>query len=236
MIDIHYENTLRFQAAWLDVPLERLHEDKSFINPTKKRGEKIPGYAKPFQVYALRMESRSAIYAACVPELEPKLRRRDIFRKMKPTSVCLYFKALNPAIDFTRARALKEDDIEAFIGFHQEAYPECKTHDWIPEYARGLIARDCLLGIFEGERLISAADAPDTPYLPKAIMEPGVFTLPEHREQGHAAAVCAALIEAQLEKDMTPYWSCAADNAASIQLAKHLGFKIFGELWRLERI
>jgi len=228
-----YDNILRFQAAWLDVPLERLYEDKGFVNPTKTRGEKIPGYAKLFQVYALRMEGSEAIYAACVPEIKIK---PGMFEKIKPTSACLYFDNLNPSIDFSRARALEESDIKAFVQFHQKAYPECKTHDWIPDFARGSIAQERLFGIFEGGRLVSVADAPTTPYLPEVIVEPGIFTLPEHRKKGYAAIACAALVHAQLQKGMTPYWSCAADNAASIALAKHLGFKPFGGLWRLERI
>lgn len=232
----HYAAALRFQAAWLDVLPERLCEDKSFVNPTKIRGECVPGYAKPFQVYALHMEGSEAIFAACVPALEAKLRRRDIFRETKPTSACLYFSSLNPAIDFSRAKALEESDIEAFVQFHREAYPACKNHDWIPDFARESIAGERLFGVFEGGRLVSVADAPTTPYLPEAIVEPGIFTLQEHRRKGYAAIVCAALIDAQLRRGLTPYWSCAAENAASIKLAKHLGFKMLGELWKLERI
>jgi len=231
---IYYDNTLRFQAAWLNVPPERLIEENHFVHPTKIRGDRIPGYAKPFQVYALRMEGKTAVYAACVPALENELHRR--LEKIKPTTAALWFEALNPAIDTSRARPLNGKDIGAFVRFHQEAYPECKNIDWVPDYARKLIGRDGLFGIFEGCRLVCAADLPDTPYLPELIAEPGIFTLREHRRKGYAAAVCAALIQAQLQRGRTPYWSCGADNAASINLAKHLGFQPFGDIWRLEHL
>jgi|GEM_PF-4252124 len=232
---VHYENTLRFQAAWLDVPPERLTEEKSFVRTTKIRGEQMPGYAKPFQVYALRMEGKTAVCAACVPTLEHETHRR--LGKIEPTTAALWFEALNLAIDSSRACPLYEKDIGAFVRFYQEAYPECKNVDWVPDYARSMIDRDGLFGIFDGEgQLVCAADLPDTPYLPKLIAEPGIFTLREHRRKGYAAAACAALMQAQLRRGLTPYWSCAADNAASINLAKHLGFQPFGELWRLEHL
>ena len=221
----HYAAALRYQAAWLDVPPERLRGE-GFVNPTPKRDERIPGYGKPVRVHALRMEGTQEIYTACVPGLEHKLRLK------KPTSRFFSFEALNPAIDASRARLLRNGDLPAFLRFFKEAYPDTRSYGWIPEYFHGIAALHRCFGLFEGELLVSVADAPTIPYLPELIIEPGIMTLPQFRRRGYAAAVCAAFIEEQLRRGLSPVWTCAMDNEGSAGLAQQLGYRPFGVLWR----
>lgn len=52
-----------------------------------------------------------------------------------------------------------------------------------------------------------------------------VFTSPEYRGKGFAAAVTVACIEECLRRDLTPTWDCDSDNPASARLARKLGFR-----------
>lgn len=222
----HYAAALCYQAAWLDVPPERL-DGEGFVHPTPIRNEKIPGYPEPVRVHALRIEGREEIYAACAPGLERKLRLK------KPTSRFFYFEALNPTIDVSQARPLHADDLPAFLRFFKKAYPDAREFDWILAYFHGIAALQRCFGIFEGGLLVSVADAPTIPYLPELIVEPGIMTLPEFRRRGYAAAVCAAFLAEQLRRGLSPIWTCAMDNEASAGLARHLGYRPFGTLWRM---
>ncbi|MDR2687979.1 MAG: GNAT family N-acetyltransferase [Oscillospiraceae bacterium] len=222
----HYAAALRYQAAWLDAEPERL-QGEGFVNPTPERDRKIPGYPNPLRVHALRMEGSEEIYAACAPGLEKKLRLK------KPTSRFFWFDRPNPAIDISRAQALAGEDLPAFLRFFQEAYPDARAYDWIPAYFHEMAALRRCFGVFENGRLACVADAPTIPYLPELVVEPGIMTLPEFRRKGYAAAACAAFIEEQLRRGLSPIWTCAMDNEASAGLAQHLGYKPFGALWRM---
>ena len=63
-------------------------------------------------------------------------------------------------------------------------------------------------------------------------VEAGVDTLKGHRGQGHGRKVVAAWSSAIQEEGLTAFYSTSWDNAASIALAKSLGFNQIGaSLW-----
>lgn len=55
--------------------------------------------------------------------------------------------------------------------------------------------------------------------------EIGAVTREAYRGRGYASIACAYLIEACEQRGYQPYWSCDADNLASIQVARKLGFR-----------
>jgi RimJ/RimL family protein N-acetyltransferase len=55
--------------------------------------------------------------------------------------------------------------------------------------------------------------------------EIGAVTRKAYRGRGYAPITCAYLIKACEERGCQPYWSCDADNEASIQVARKLGFR-----------
>jgi len=77
----------------------------------------------------------------------------------------------------------------------------------------------CLMN--NGE-IISEAYAP---FVTTKNVELGVATKETHRGHGYAAITCAHFIEICRKRGLAPYWSCDADNLASISLAHKLGFK-----------
>ncbi len=54
--------------------------------------------------------------------------------------------------------------------------------------------------------------------------EIATVTNPAHRRRGYATVLCASLIKACESVGLSTYWNCDTDNAASVRLAKRLGF------------
>jgi RimJ/RimL family protein N-acetyltransferase len=76
--------------------------------------------------------------------------------------------------------------------------------------------------LMRGSEIISESYAP---FVGVHNVEIGSVTREAHRGQGYAAITCAHLIQACLERGLQPYWSCDADNLASVNLARKLGFQ-----------
>jgi GNAT superfamily N-acetyltransferase len=76
----------------------------------------------------------------------------------------------------------------------------------------------CLL---RGDAIIAEAYAP---FRGISTIELGAVTREADRGHGYAALLCAHLIPLCRERGLAPYWSCDADNVASIKLAQRLGF------------
>ena len=53
----------------------------------------------------------------------------------------------------------------------------------------------------------------------------GAVTRAAHRGHGYAPIACAYLVEACEQRGYRAYWSCDADNVASIRVARKLGFR-----------
>lgn len=77
----------------------------------------------------------------------------------------------------------------------------------------------CLL---QNGEIVSEAYAP---YVTVKNVEIATLTKETHRGRGYATKTCAHFIKTCRERDLEPYWSCDADNLASVNLARKLGFK-----------
>jgi GNAT superfamily N-acetyltransferase len=77
------------------------------------------------------------------------------------------------------------------------------------------------LCLMRDDEIIAEAYAP---FRGVRTMELGVVTRDDQRGHGYAALLCAHLIPLCRQRGFEPYWSCDADNAASIRLARRLGF------------
>lgn len=78
------------------------------------------------------------------------------------------------------------------------------------------------LCLMQNGEIVSEAYAP---FVTANNAELATFTKETHRGQGYAATACAYFIQACRARGLRPYWSCDADNVASIKLARKLGFK-----------
>jgi RimJ/RimL family protein N-acetyltransferase len=78
------------------------------------------------------------------------------------------------------------------------------------------------LALMRGDEIISEAYATS---LGEANAEIGAVTREAYRGRGYAPIACAHLIQACAQRGYRAYWSCDADNAASAQVARKLGFQ-----------
>jgi GNAT superfamily N-acetyltransferase len=82
------------------------------------------------------------------------------------------------------------------------------------EHAFGL----CLM---RGDEIVAEAYAP---FIGNRVAEVGVVTAEAHRGRGYASIAIAFLAEQLNARGLAMYWSCDADNTASIRVAKKVGF------------
>ena len=109
-------------------------------------------------------------------------------------------------------RLLTSDDLPLL----QTAPPELRGHD--PEQ---LLRRTAVAGAISHNQLVAIAQ---NYALTEGFGDIGVFTLPEFRGHGLAAAAAALVADWLLGNGRTPVWSCGAKNQASLRVAQKLGF------------
>ena len=69
------------------------------------------------------------------------------------------------------------------------------------------------------------------PWRSAGLFEVSVDTLPGARQMGLATVVAAAMIRDERAKGREPVWGANESNAASLRLAKRLGFEPVDEIW-----
>ena len=76
--------------------------------------------------------------------------------------------------------------------------------------------------LMQNGEIVSEAYAP---YVTVKNVELATFTKETHRGHGYATKTCAHFIQTCRARGLEPYWSCDADNLASVSLARKLGFR-----------
>ncbi len=99
--------------------------------------------------------------------------------------------------------------------------------EWGSHVAAAAGGNDAFLETGLGLCLIAGDDIASEAYAPfvgRLTAEIGVVTAERHRGRGLAAIAVAFLAERMASRDLSLYWSCDAENAASINVAGKLGF------------
>ncbi|MBK8900075.1 MAG: GNAT family N-acetyltransferase [Anaerolineaceae bacterium] len=109
-------------------------------------------------------------------------------------------------------RLLTEDDLPLLLA----APPELRGHN--PEQ---LLQKTAAAGAIIHNKLVAIAQ---NYALTERYGDIGVFTLPEWRGQGLAAAAAALVANWLQGNGRTPVWSCGEQNQASLRVAKKVGF------------
>ncbi|MCA9897395.1 MAG: GNAT family N-acetyltransferase [Ardenticatenaceae bacterium] len=109
-------------------------------------------------------------------------------------------------------RLLTRDDLPLLMA----APPELRGHD--PAH---LLHRTAVAGAIFHNQLVAIAQ---NYALTEGFGDIGVFTLPDFRGRGLAAAAAALVADWLLRNGRTPVWSCGAHNQPSLRVAKKLGF------------
>lgn len=229
--------TERYYDKWLGVDgVFGCGTGVSFVYSTERNVEQY-GYPRIFDVYALARSGRTVIsygYGAAdrIDALRDELGgalgadalKRAVERVwgMKPAHSVKFVYAYLPNAA-TTARPIAMGDMERYIKFWAAAHPGAQT-DWIREYYTEMVAEGTTFAAFQGDRIVSCADAPGMPYMADEVQEIGTATLPEFRRRGHALDACVAAARAHIARGKCPIWSAAWDNIASHRLAEKVGF------------
>ena len=98
----------------------------------------------------------------------------------------------------------------------QAAEPEMRGYDLAQ-----LLSKTAVAGAIFHNQLVAMAQ---NYALTEGFGDIGVFTLPEWRGRGLAAAAAALVADWLQRNGRTPVWSCGAQNQASLRVAQKLGF------------
>ena len=92
---------------------------------------------------------------------------------------------------------------------------------------RGCFPGGTVFGAFDGDRVVSLALAHPVGVMEEQVADVGVVTAPAYRGRGLAKAVVSALAEHTTARGGELRYVCRRDNAASIAVARALGFAPF---------
>jgi len=142
------------------------------------------------------------------------------------------FADLPENLDVSQAVRLTQEDFQQYKRFFETLYPGVST-EGLRGYFSSVADRHYSYGIFQDNRLVSATDAPDIPYMSNLIVEPGINTLQGYRRRGYGRIAAGAMVEYLLKNGKVPIWSCGASNQASSRLAESIGYVRFADVLSL---
>jgi hypothetical protein len=232
------EITYNYYSHWTGNNIAGLNKGIHFIyNPDR---DNIPkGYSQPHDIYVFLMNDRIILsYGTRVKE---KIKQNK--DKINETATIEYLKSFlentflrdvghnikyvykNSADCRLKVEILKPSQYELFFEFFKGCNPNCGAYSWVEEYYLSIVSKNHCHGIIVDNKLVSATDSPDMPYMQELVQEIGINTLKEYRGKGYARAACISLIHTLLSKNMCPMWSTDNDNIASDRLARSVGFE-----------
>lgn len=135
---------------------------------------------------------------------------------------------------YGNAKILKAEDYPLYESFFRKTYPNTNPDEWLYEYFFEKTNKEYFTGYLSDNKLLSVCDAPDMPYMEDKIQHTGINTLKEERRKGYAKCTAALAVHHLFEKNVCPQWECAAENIASIELAKSIGYKEYGTAYILK--
>ncbi len=135
---------------------------------------------------------------------------------------------------YESAKVLREVDYPLYEAFFRATTPNANPAGWLYEYFVEKTAKEYFIGYISNNRLVSVCDAPDMPYMEDEIQHTGIATLKDERRKGYAKFTAALAAHHLIENGVCPQWECHADNIASINLAKSIGYQEYGVAYILE--
>ena len=135
---------------------------------------------------------------------------------------------------YGNAKILKDIDYPLYEDFFREIEPKANPDGWLQEYFCRKVAKEYFVGYIADNKLVSVCDAPDMPYMEEEIQHTGINTLKDERRKGYAKCAAALATHHLLEKGICPQWECDAENIASFELAKAIGYYEYGVAYILE--
>ncbi|MCB1109916.1 MAG: GNAT family N-acetyltransferase [Chlamydiia bacterium] len=106
----------------------------------------------------------------------------------------------------------------------KELFPQCLWSEFIQKYC-GTVDR--FFAHSKGFCILEKGKVVSESYLLEAqgLGEVAVITDENHRGQNLGTIACVVALDSCYQRGIEPYWSCDADNLASVAIAKKLGFE-----------
>ncbi len=240
--------TSQYYSNWLgqeDV-LNKTSSGVHFVF-SPERDEVQPGYGNPFPIFVYMTKTTVVVsYGKQTEEkidaLQQEIGKNSSVQLVADAIYRVFGKQPEHHIKFvytgnekqpSKASTLNQGDYESYLAFFKSVNPNCKNVDWVEEYFLDMVKENLCCGVFEENRLVSCTDAPTMPYMADKVQEIGIKTLEQYRGHGYAADCVALCIQNILKYHKCPQWSCAAENTASIHLARKVGFEKIADVLTL---
>jgi hypothetical protein len=238
------EITYKYYSHWLGIDYTKMYAKGVFFQYNPERDTKPIGYSQIMDIYVfikddLIIVSYGNKAKEKIESLNNKIYKNMNCKLLKNLFELYYNKKVNHSIKYAynsiiefenNVTILDENHYEMYIEFFKKTNPNCIDCSWVKEYYLEIVSKKYCHGIVIDNKLVSATDAPDMPFMKENVQEIGINTLKEYRGRGYAEKVCLSLIKELLSKNICPMWSTAFDNIASDKLAKRIGFEKFADV------
>jgi len=242
--------TNEYYSKWLGVSPEIINTNGVIFIESSERDKCQAGYSYTFDVYTYI--TNNLIIVSYTKRLSDKIEKMkqevhlgmtteevtNIMESVFNTNVkkhmkFCYNKPLSN-IDTINTVKLFEADYPKYLEFFRTQNPNAKADGWLHKYFNCISRSGLAFGIFENNKLVSATDKPDMPYMANKVQEVGINTLPEYRGKGYSKSAILACIKAIIEEGKCPQWSCATNNTISEKLAYEVGYKKLADVLTID--
>lgn len=233
--------TKDYYSRFCCINLKKLKSGIHFIC-SSERDESLKGFGCKYTIYVFANDD------FCVVSYSPK--HKDFIEQLqgygkdeiilavnrrfglKKTKLMMFEK--ETVTCYGNARILKAEDYHLYEAYFRTASPEADPDGWLYEYFIEKTDKEYFVGYLLNNKLLSVCDAPDMPYMEDIIQHTGISTLKEEQRKGYAKCTAALATHHLIEKGVCPQWECDAENIASVELAKSIGYKEYGEAYIFE--
>lgn len=233
--------TKDFYSHFCGVKLSEINHGIYFV-PSRERDKKLNGQGCKYTVYILLKDDLCAVtYSPKYNDYFDKLKNCGTDRiiseasrqfELKKTKLMIFEK--ETVTDYGSAKILHASDYPLYEAFFRTAYPNSDPDGWLYDYFIEKTDKEYFSGYFSDNKLVSVCDAPDMPYMQDKIQHTGINTLKGERRKGYAKCAAALAAHHLLEIGVCPQYECDAENTASYELAKSIGYKEYGTAYILK--
>lgn len=233
--------TNQFYAHFCDVDISELKQGIHFVC-SAERDATLKGFGCKYTLFILVKDELCIVsYSPKHKEFIDKLRRYSADKIIKEANIKFNLKRMKlftfneeTVKQYGKAKILWETDYPLYEAFFRATKPNANPEGWLYDYFSQKAAKGYFVGYISNGRLLSVCEAPDMPYMENLIQHTGINTLKEERRKGYAKCTAALAAHNLIENGICPQWECNAENIASIELAKSIGYKEYGVAYILE--
>lgn len=232
--------TTQYYSHFCDIDISALERGTHFVCTTE-RDVKLKGFGCKYTMFILVKDGLSIVtYAPKYKDYAEELKKFNVDKIITTVNQKFELKKMKLMMfheevvkKYGEAKILKDADYLLYEAFFRETKPNVNTDGWLYDYFVEKTANEYFAGYISNSKLVSVCDAPDMPYMEGEIQHTGIITLKEEQRKGYAKCAAALATHHMIENGVCPQWECEANNTASIDLAKSIGYKEYGDAYIL---